>query len=143
MEETPAKKSHVPNHNVAGRLNPVAPAFNPNSNEIASSKKGNNFKSTGNENGDRLVAHQGVPKESTAQWVNRTFVGNVTTNQSCQEIPSQSVDVTAVDGMSKGDERLQFSGGKLWCYQVEDDSEERELLDGVMGEEVSTDKEND
>lgn len=40
--------------------------------------------------------NQTLLKESTAQWVNRTFVGNVTTNQPFQEVPSQSLDTTTI-----------------------------------------------
>lgn len=51
------------------KLNPKAPVFNPNE--------------------QRNRSEDQVQKESTAQWVNITFGGNlVTTNKSCQEIPS-------------------------------------------------------
>ncbi|OIT22329.1 hypothetical protein A4A49_58094, partial [Nicotiana attenuata] len=143
VEPTTNQESPIKKANETGRLNVDAPAFNPNSSGIVASNVGNSDKPTENGKGDLLVADQNVTKESTVQWVDRTFIGNVQTNQSCQEVPSQSVDLIAVDGISKDGERLQISRNKVWSQQAEEDSEEGELPDGACGEEESTDEEND
>lgn len=46
----------------------------------------------------------------------------VATNQSCQEVPSQSLDTLATCEVEKelGMNKLR---GRLWCDQVEEDSE--------------------
>lgn len=49
---------------------------------------------------------------------------------------------SATDGMSRDDERLKLSVGKLWSDHVEEESEKGELLDGVNGKEDSTDEGN-
>lgn len=46
VEETAVQKNLVPNPKEAGKLNPAAAAFNPNSTRIASSKRGNNTNTT-------------------------------------------------------------------------------------------------
>lgn len=63
-----------------------------------------------------------MQRESTSQWVNTTFGQDVTTNQSCQEIPSQNVDSTATSEL----DRIQVDASKLWSDQAEEDSEEGE-----------------
>lgn len=74
----------------------------------------------------------------------RTFTANAAaTNTSCQEIPSQdtrregelakkSVKVQASDigsEMFKDNDRVQWSGGRLWANQIEEDTEEGEKQD--------------
>lgn len=86
-------------------LNPKAPFFN-------SSRDGSN---------------DAIHMESTSQWVNRTFVQGtnmnvVTTNQSYLEVPSQSRDTIAIGEVEKELEMNKL-GCRLWCDQVEEDSE--------------------
>ncbi|XP_070015217.1 uncharacterized protein [Nicotiana sylvestris] len=143
VEVNASQNSPVQNSNEAGRLNPAAPAFRPTDFGIASSKVGNTPNSKEAGKGDRVTIDQGVPKETTAQWVGRTFVNNTATNQSYQDVHSQSMKFTGIDGIVEGDEGLQLDGKKLWHQQTEVDSEEGEVPDGANGEEESADEEND
>lgn len=73
-------------------------------------------------------------KESTSQWVQRTFGANlVTTNTSCQEIHSQNT--LEADAMIKESGRIQLGQGNLWSDQIEEDSEE----DNLFGDEEDSD----
>ncbi|OIS97327.1 hypothetical protein A4A49_60563, partial [Nicotiana attenuata] len=143
VEDNSKEKSPAQSIKSTGKLNPSAPTFRPAASGIDSSKIGDKTKASDAGKGDKITTEQGGIKESTAQWVGRTFADNVATNQSCQEIPSQSVDFTAIDGITEGDEREQLNGKKLWLQQIEEDTEEGELPDGASGEEESTDEEND
>ncbi|OIT29667.1 hypothetical protein A4A49_60295, partial [Nicotiana attenuata] len=143
VEENSKEKSPAQSNKSTGKLNPSAPTFRPAASRINSSKVGDKTKASDAGKGDKITTEQGGIKESIAQWVGRTFADNVATNQSCQEIPSQSVDFTAIDGITEGDEREQLNGKKLWLQQIEEDTEEGELPDGASGEEESTDEEND
>ncbi|OIT28291.1 hypothetical protein A4A49_24982 [Nicotiana attenuata] len=144
VEEPVDHRSPIQNNKKAGLLNPVAAVFTPRSG-VASSKRGKVADPSGVD-GVAKAANSGViekvPKESTAQWVSRTIANNVATNQSCQEIPSQSIEFDAVERVSKN-ERLQKSGNKLWHEQTEEESDEGEVPVGAIGEEESADEEND
>ncbi|OIT27993.1 hypothetical protein A4A49_21526 [Nicotiana attenuata] len=59
------------------------------------------------------------------------------------EVPSQSVEFDAADGVTKEDTRLQLNGAKIWSYQTEEASDEGELPTGAMGEEESSNEEKD
>lgn len=64
-----------------------------------------------------------VNKESTTQWVQRTFAGNnVTINTFCQEVLSQETHIIAELGKQAGP--VHLGEGKLWCDQEEEHSEE-------------------
>lgn len=125
VEGSVEPSSPTTNLNAGGRLNPKATVFTPKYTGVRStSRKGKAGNITGNES----AIVEGVQKESTTAWVNSAFAGNpVTTNQSCQEIPSQATDIDAALKESNVNERLQLSGGKLWSQQVEEDPEEGEL----------------
>lgn len=71
--------------------------------------------------------NQATLKESTAQWVNRAFGGNVTTNISCQDVLSLSLDTMTTAEQEKLNERLNFSSGKLWSDQVRGRFKERRI----------------
>lgn len=64
-------------------------------------------------------------KESTSQWVNKSFVQKnlVTTNQSYQDIPLQSEDTFATGNIYKNIDKTKL-GGRLWCNQTEEVSDE-------------------
>ncbi|OIS99804.1 hypothetical protein A4A49_62734, partial [Nicotiana attenuata] len=143
VEDPMGQRSPVQNTKEAGLLNAVATEFTPRSG-VASSKRGKGADPRRAEN----VANTNMPlvekgtKESTTQWVSRTFADNVATNQSCQDIPSQSIEFDVVDKMPKN-EQLQIAGNKLWLEQTEEDFEEGELPVGATGEEEPADDEND
>lgn len=64
-------------------------------------------------------------QEPTAQWANKVFGSKlVTTNQSCQDIPSQSMDTYGISEHVNEKDRLALTSGKLWEDQAEEDSEE-------------------
>ncbi|OIT27687.1 hypothetical protein A4A49_22501 [Nicotiana attenuata] len=98
----------------------------------------------GNVNDKEKAAVEGAQKESTATWVSRTFNENlVATNQSCQDIPSQATEIDAALKLTNVNGNLQLDGRKIWSQQVEEDPEEGELPEGAIGEEESSDEEND
>lgn len=106
------------------KLNLTAPVYKPSSPGIGTVKDGNNSAIKANDK----EKEQAMGKESTAQWVSRAFGGNnVTTNQSCQEIPTQSLDTNELAEQQFLKERVTSSRGRLWCDQVEEDSEEGEF----------------
>ncbi|XP_070040196.1 uncharacterized protein [Nicotiana tomentosiformis] len=128
------------NHKATRKLNPAATIFNPTAPGITMLKKTNNTNVNGSEN----AGTEGVLKETTAQWVSRAFDDNlVLTNQSCQEIPSQSVDTNAPAAVLKEFDRLQLSGSRLWCQQLEEGSEDGELPQGVIGDDEVTEEERE
>ncbi|OIT26351.1 hypothetical protein A4A49_28016 [Nicotiana attenuata] len=114
-KEKEAQKVNTPNstrrhspRSASKSLNPKAPEFNPTG-------KGSN---------------EEVPKDSTSQWVSRTFgqaanANLVATIQSCQEIPSQ--DTFATGDVDKNIDKTKL-GGKLWADQLEEDSKEGEIV---------------
>lgn len=88
--------------------------------------------------GNGITDHKS--KESTAQWVQRAFVGTrVTVNTSCQEISSQEIYV--VEELGKQSGQMQLGEGKLWCDQVEEHSEEKE--GGLFEEDEGDDLEEE
>ncbi|OIT07933.1 hypothetical protein A4A49_10464 [Nicotiana attenuata] len=110
-------------------LNPAAVAFTPKSTRVASSKRGKEI----NPNAEGILSKvpTGRGKESTAQWVNRTFpVLNVISNQSCQDIPSQSLDTSVLPEQENLKDRVEFVGSRLWDDQQEEESDEGEFLEG-------------
>ncbi|OIT00963.1 hypothetical protein A4A49_11182 [Nicotiana attenuata] len=140
IDKSNEQRSPTPNPKTTGSLNPAATVFKPSSAGNPKLIKWNNV----NPNGSGIAVDKGVQLESIAQWVTRTFGGNlVPTNQSCQEIPSQSIDTNVADTLSRDDNRLQLSGSKLWCDQTKEGSEDGELLEGVIGEDESTDEEKE
>ncbi|OIT26542.1 hypothetical protein A4A49_58912, partial [Nicotiana attenuata] len=143
VEDNSKKNSPVQKTNESENLNLNVQVIKPTVSRIASSKVDNQANLNEGRKGDKEMVEQCVPKEATAHWVSRTFGGNVATNQSCQEIPSQSWEFTAIDRIPEGDEREQLNGKKLWHQQTEVDSEEGELPDGATGEEESSDEQND
>lgn len=97
------------------KLNPKAPIFNPKDNGNGSTPQ--------------------IQKETTSQWVNRTFGGNlVTKNRSCQDTPSQTVDTSKTNDVSVEKEQVQLGKSKLWSDQVENVSEKGEAPIGMAGE---------
>lgn len=113
-------------------LNAAAPEFNPTSPRTGVSKDGNKDSSI-----DKVKEKFAPNKESTSQWVQRTFGGNlVATNTSCQEIPSQ--DSFDANKLVKESGKIQLGEGKLWSHQTKEDSEENELL----GDEEDSDAED-
>ncbi|OIS95635.1 hypothetical protein A4A49_04517 [Nicotiana attenuata] len=129
------------NSPIVKKLNPTAAVFTPKSTGVGSTSmrgKENNP----NEKNNTIV--EGMQKESTAVWVSRTFNEKiVATNQSCQEIPSQTTEIDAVFKVDNVKGNLQLDGRKVWSQQVEEDQEEGELPEGASGEEESSDEEND
>ncbi|OIT04318.1 hypothetical protein A4A49_65124, partial [Nicotiana attenuata] len=131
-----------------GKLNPTAPEFNINSAGVGSTNGGTETK-----------LHR--YNESTAEWVQRAFLGTtgeniVGINTSYQEIPSQDTLVDMELGnnpeiqtkekfLSKVNERVQWSGGKLWSDQREIDPEENDVPAGAQHDEepVHEDKEEE
>lgn len=113
----------------AKKLNPTAPIFNPSSPGFGSAHVVNK----------EGIIHADKVKESTAQWAKRAFGGNnITTNQSCQEIPSQSLDTRAIEEQEKFHDRLNFNGGRLWSDQVEEHSDEED--DGFFYDKEENDQ---
>ncbi|OIT28157.1 hypothetical protein A4A49_27711 [Nicotiana attenuata] len=132
VQDTPKQKE----------LNPNASVFTPKSTGVASSKRGN----VENVGENRTLAKEGTNKgkESTAQWVNRTFpVLNVTTNQYCQELPSQSLDTNMIPEQENLKDKVTFVGGRLWGQQHEEESDEGEFLEGHEDVEEVQDKDPD
>ncbi|OIT19748.1 hypothetical protein A4A49_40203 [Nicotiana attenuata] len=123
-------------------LNPGAAIFTPKSTGVASSKRdiaGSNSREI-----QVIKATATTGNESTSQWVNRTFsVRNVTTNQSYQEIQSQSLDMSTILEQENLKDKVTFSGGKLWCEQHEEESDEGEFLEGHEDVEEVKDKDPD
>ncbi|OIT29161.1 hypothetical protein A4A49_65754, partial [Nicotiana attenuata] len=129
--------------NAARVLNPAALDFNMNSAGIGSTNGGG----VANRKGNGKLEN----KESTAQWVQRAFQGNevdklVGINTSCQDIPSQDTLVerdlsnkpeiqTKENLNQKLNEKIQWSGGKLWSEQREIDSDEDEVPIGAQHDE--------
>ncbi|OIT19477.1 hypothetical protein A4A49_41156 [Nicotiana attenuata] len=104
----------------SGKLNAAATVFDPNTTRKEATKEGLSSNPSRNTN-----------KEFTAQWVNRAFLDpNVTTNQSCQEIPSQSLYTSVIPEQENLKDRVNFIGGRLWCQQHEEESYEGEFLEG-------------
>lgn len=94
------------------RLSKVTKPLNPNATA---------FKLIDKENLNQSQSQQ----ESTAQWANKVFGSKlVTTNQSCQDIPSQSMDTYGISEQVNEKDRLALTSGKLWEDQAEEDSEE-------------------
>lgn len=127
-----------------GNLNPAAPAFTPNSSGIGSA----NDRVNTSPKGKAKEIHK--TKESTAQWVERTFntktgEGSVGINISYQDIPSQDtmVDKELAKSPALPDgtkfptlqERVQWRGGRLWSDQREEDSEADEVPEGAKVDE--------
>ncbi|XP_070022141.1 uncharacterized protein [Nicotiana sylvestris] len=121
--------------NEGEKLNPAAPEFNRSSAGIGSTNGGSE-------------AMVNKPKKTTSQWVQRTFIGNtlVGVNTSCKDTPSQDTMVememanileiqTNENFLPQMKERVQWSGGKLWSEQREDDSEENEVPVGAKHDE--------
>ncbi|OIT38083.1 hypothetical protein A4A49_60368, partial [Nicotiana attenuata] len=131
--------------NTARKLNPAAPEFNLNSAGIGSTNGG----ADSNTRGGGQEEIRG--KESTAQWVQRAFNGNaggitVGVNTSCQDIPSQDTLVdkelasnpeiqTNDTVFPKVNEKVQWSGGKLWSNLREEDSDADEVPLGAQADE--------
>lgn len=89
VEQSIVRLSLRPNPTLTGKsLNLAAPFYKPTSPRIEASMDINKggVERSGKEN------NQATLKESTAQWVNRAFGGNVTTNISCQDVLSLSLD---------------------------------------------------
>jgi len=83
-------------------------------------------------------------QESTAQWANKVFGSKlVTTNQSCQDIPSQSMDTYGISEQVNEKDRLALTSGKLWEDQAEEDYEEGEIPDGIHGEDEANHEGNE
>lgn len=126
VEQSPIIRSLTANTTITGKLNPEAAVFNPKPAGNDGVKEKLFVYPTSMEHPDNGV------KESTAQWVNKNFGGNlVTTNQSCQEIPSQTIDTNATAKIHQETDRLQLSCGKLWSDQIEELSEEGEIPDAM------------
>lgn len=127
-----AQQSQKPNPTTARRLNPTAPIINSTLAMIESKKARPDISPIGISN------EEPRNKESTTQWVQRTFNGSIVAiNTSCKyipsqdthvegqlakqserEIPSQSVNTNATAFGSKDYDRLQLFRSKLWCDQV-------------------------
>lgn len=99
VEDNSIQRSHSPKE--TGRLNLAANVFKPKSPTVEASKIGNN------PNGKGTVVTDGIQKESTTQWVSRTFVGN----QSYEEVLSQSIDINIKNDPIKDKDQIQ--PGKL------------------------------
>ncbi|OIT21953.1 hypothetical protein A4A49_35477 [Nicotiana attenuata] len=122
-------------------LNPDAAVFTPKSTGVASSKRGN-VQPNGEKNLSKPAADGG--KETTLQWVNRTFPDpKVTTNQSCQEITFQSLDTSIIPEQENLKDRVNFTGGRLWDQKHEEESDEGEFLEGHEDVEEVHDKDPD
>ncbi|OIT37576.1 hypothetical protein A4A49_61728, partial [Nicotiana attenuata] len=121
----------IVNPKSTGNLNPAAATFIPSS---TGKKTGE-----GNSTIPKETENEGnVIRESISQWVNRSFCGN---NQSCQEVPSQSLDTQETGRLANN---LQLGEGKVWCDQIEDFLEEEgELNEGDDGIEVNEDEEDE
>ncbi|XP_070032135.1 uncharacterized protein [Nicotiana tomentosiformis] len=148
-DQITAQQRQKSNANNARKLNPAAPVFNPNSVGIGSTNGCVDTTPTGKGKETNRA------KESTAQWVQRTFKDNaVGINTSCQDIPSQDTLVDrelakTTDNQSSGaktrsdfpkvNERVQWSGGRLWSDQIEEDSDEGEVPDGVPADDEPID----
>lgn len=126
------------------RLNSVAPTASPNSVGVVAQNECEESRSKGRNTDEKSR------KETTTQWVQRTFNGNVVaTNTSCQDIPSQDTRVEGqlvkntkneltVDAKFekfRSNERIKWSGGRLWADQTEEDSEEGEIQDEMQSDE--------
>ncbi|OIT25809.1 hypothetical protein A4A49_26628 [Nicotiana attenuata] len=132
----------VQNTPIQKKLNPAAAGFTPKSTGVASSNRGKevNLKEAGNL--AKVPTERG--KESTAQWVNRTFpLPNVTTNHSCQEFPSQSLDASVIPEQECLKDRVNFVGGRLWDDQHEEETDEGEFLEGHEDVEEIQEKDPD
>lgn len=120
VEDDTIIRSPRPSPTSTGKLNQAVAVFNANSIGFKAAKEGLTTSPKGN----------GV-KESTAQWVNKAFGDyNIATNQSCQEILSQSLDINVIPEQENLKDHLNFSGGKLWSEQVEEESDEGEFFEG-------------
>ncbi|OIS98068.1 hypothetical protein A4A49_06560 [Nicotiana attenuata] len=119
---------------VSGRsLNAAAPVFYPISNGKKTRKENNGIKDAVHI-GEKS---NGQGKESTAQWVSRTFaVNNVIMNQSCQEIPSQATDPEELAEHELLKQKVNWTGGRLWSNQTEEDPDEGDLSEGYKEEAV-------
>ncbi|OIT08985.1 hypothetical protein A4A49_66067, partial [Nicotiana attenuata] len=117
--------SPIVNPKSTGNLNPAAATFIPSS---TGKKTGE-----GNSTIPKETKNKGnVIRESASQWVNGAFYGN---NQSCQEVPSQSLDTQEPGCLANN---LKLGEGKVWCDQTEDFLEEEgEFNEGDDGIEVN------
>nr|XP_016479143.1 PREDICTED: nucleolin 1-like [Nicotiana tabacum] len=119
--------------NTGKKNSSTAPVFNPSPARIVSTNGCVDTSPNGKRNDESRN------KESTAQWVQRTFNANtVATNTSCQDTPSQD---SRVEGeLAKKLEKIQAVGAKI---RSESDNEEDEVPDGVQDSEESTDDEQE
>ncbi|OIS95842.1 hypothetical protein A4A49_21981 [Nicotiana attenuata] len=130
------QKIATPTPKETGRgLNPTAPIFSPISprSGTATETTYTNIDATvvNKTNTVKEKGHEEV-RESTAQWVNGAFGGNnVTMYQSCQEVPSQSLDTNDIAEQELLKAKINFVGGRLWCDQMEDDSDEGNFSEGL------------
>ncbi|OIT31563.1 hypothetical protein A4A49_10229 [Nicotiana attenuata] len=80
--------------------------------------------------------------DEVQEVVNKAFGGNVgTTTKSCQDIPAQSIETNNKAKFPKINEKVQWSGGRLWANQIEEDLEKGEIPKGAQGEIDSTNEE--
>lgn len=128
--------------NTAENLNRVAPEFYLNSADFGST----NGRAESNIRGSDKEVTGG--KESTAQWVQRAFnvnAGGITVgvNTFCQDFPSQDTlvekelannpEIQTNDTIFlKVTDRVQWSGGRLWSNQREEDSDADEVPLGAQ-----------
>ncbi|OIT03716.1 hypothetical protein A4A49_24121 [Nicotiana attenuata] len=114
-------------------LNATAPAFDLKASGTKARKERNGTKEA-EYTGEKTQEQR---KESTSQWVNRTFaLNNVTMNQSCQEIPSQATDPEEIAEQELLKKKVNWTGGKLWNNQTEEDPDEGDLSEGYEEEVV-------
>lgn len=140
-------KKASPTGNKKG-LNPSGPNFNPFLKGSEAAKQGVCNTLTGRMSGEQLNV------ETTSLWVQRAFVSNVVaTNTFYQEIPSQVTRVDnnlakkqkkeahaeseASDDLFTSTEKTKWTGGRLWEDQIEEDSEEGDIPDGMQAERDS------
>ncbi|OIT28728.1 hypothetical protein A4A49_31276 [Nicotiana attenuata] len=62
---------------------------------------------------------------------------------SCQDIPSQSLDTSVIPEQENLADRVNFAGGKLWNDQYEEESDEGEFLEGHEDVEEVQEKDPD
>ncbi|OIT20147.1 hypothetical protein A4A49_65944, partial [Nicotiana attenuata] len=121
------------------KLNHTVAVFTPKSTGIGSTTSKEDTEKHKSKNNETVEDNQG---DSTIAWVNRAFNANtVATNQSCQEVPSQATEIDATLRNINVTEDIQAEGRRIWSQQVEEDSDEGELLEGACGEVESSDEE--
>lgn len=80
-------------------------------------------------------------RESTKQWINSTFtINNVSMNQSCHDVPSQSKDPEELAEQEVLKQNVKWAEGRLLDDQVEEDSNEGDLSEGYEEEKVPDEK---